>query len=164
MVIDADPVAKNTRSLWFGPVRTRRQFCSVFYSLLLAVPLGDWTARIGFGAIFLAVGIALMLRARAMRVEITGDTLLIKNMFLSDSVPLSDIRHVALSRPVTPGQTSVTEVTTTSGRVYRAAGLSVSSDPFTPKRRFRGKRAVAQVELAREFFQQSRIDFLRPPS
>jgi hypothetical protein len=162
-MIDGDLGIESGRSLAFGPVRHRRQALSVFYPILLAILLARTVTGIALSVVILAVGVVFMFRARAMRVEIAGDSLLIRNMFLSESVPLSDIEYVALSRPITAGQTAVAEVSTPGGKRHRAYGLSVQSDAFTPRRRFRSKRAVAQVGQARQFFREYGIDFLKPP-
>jgi hypothetical protein len=101
--------------------------------------------------------------ARAMKVECGDTELHIRNMFTSYSIPLGDIVEVGLSPPLAPGHTAIVEVTTSSGRVYPAAGISVWSDSFTMRRRFTNKKFLAAIERAKIFFQECGLKFRLPP-
>jgi hypothetical protein len=84
-------------------------------------------------------------------------------MFTSYSIPLQSIVEVGLSLPLTPGHTAIVEVTTTNGRIYPAAGVSVWSDAFTMRRRFTNRKSLAAIGRAKIFFQECGLNFRPPP-
>ncbi|MCA1693681.1 MAG: hypothetical protein LC749_02555, partial [Actinobacteria bacterium] len=138
------------RILAFGPVRYRRQVLSVFYPMALVIP----TAILGHLslsglALALLVASALAPRARAMKIECRDEVLHIRNMFTSHAFPLTDIAEVGWSRALAPGHTVILELTTTNGRIYPAAGVSVWSDAFRLRRQFTTKNALAAIDRVR---------------
>ncbi len=151
------------RVLSFGPVRYRRQAMSVFYPMLPIFP----TAMLGHLslsglALALLVAGALAPRARAMKIECRDEVLYIRNMFTSHALPLTDIAEVGWSRAFTPGHAVILEVTTTTGRIYPAAGVSVWSDAFRPRRQFTNKKALAAIDRVRTFVEELGLPFRSP--
>lgn len=111
-----------------------------------------------------AIAGVLFLLAQQMRVVCEGGELRIRNMFTSRSIQLTEAAEVGLAPPLLPGYAAILELTTTSGRIYPIAGVSVWSDQLRMKRRFTNKKSLAQIERAKAFFRACGVEFRLPAS
>ena len=152
------PDEPNRQDLAFGPVRFRRKVMGIAYPLLatwLMVPDIGWR---GFGVAG-PVAVFLFFRAASMRVTCYDDRLELKNWLWSHTILREAVGHVSFSKPLAPGWASVLSITTRTGQIHKAGGVSVWSDLFGGTSSFASRESRARVESTKAFLRSCNIEF-----